>query len=282
MAYDEPMPGHRAAQCVSAILVVVFVWGLAVWLVPQLRPFRVQTVLALVPAGIALLGFAVAFAAAGRDNVPLVPLVVGLLVILGGSAADIYATVAHSPDLKREANPVLRVLLDSGHSLDAVYIFALSTQVLWVLAGAALWVGLLRHRTDLVYHMPATGSLLAYFKAGTGGRDLTYRQWCCPFTWSELPRAGPFICWFASAWLGIGLLRYYAAAEWYRLVQPTIPNRVVVCSVLFLVVCIAYPLWLRTARRALPEPELEWELLPFADEFEVLELPPDAEEELTG
>jgi hypothetical protein len=274
MSDDEPMPGHRAAQWVSGLLAGVFLWGILVWAVPQMRPLRVPTVYALVPVALALLGFACEFAARGRDKVHPVALVAGVLFLLSASAADIYATLTHSPDLKREANPVLRALLDSGHSLDFVYAYGVASQALWILVGVVLWVAFLRHRTDLVRHMPADGSLLAYLKAGTGGRDLTYRQWLCPFTWSELPRAVPFACWAAVAWIGIGLLRFYAAAEWYRFVQPTVTNRVVACSAFLVIVCAAYALWLRLARRALPEPEPE--PLPLSDEpGEILDLPPD-------
>jgi len=275
MSDDEPMPGRRPAQWVCGIVSVLFFWGLVVWLAPQLRPLRVPTVYALLPVAFALFAFASAFAHAGRDTLPAVPLVAGLALFIGGSVADIYATLAHTPDLKREANPVIRELLDTGHPIEFVYAYGLTGQALWILAGVALWVGLLRHRTDLVRHMPATGSLLAYLKAGTGGRDLTYRQWLCPLRWNELPRPVPFVCGTAIVWVGISLLRYYAAAEWYQLVRPTFWNRVTVFFAILVVVCVAYARWLRTARRALPEPEP----LALALKTEILDLPPDGNDQ---
>ncbi|MBA4065224.1 MAG: hypothetical protein C0501_16235 [Isosphaera sp.] len=250
---DDPMPGRTAARWLSGILVAMILWVLAVWLAPQLRPLRVPTVYAVLAAGGVVLVLAVRFAAAGRDRTPVGPLLAGWAVWFGGAAADILATVTHTPDLAREANPLIRALLDAGWPVDAVYAYGAVSQAVFVAVGAVLWVAFLKHRTDLVRLMPPSGSLLAYFKAGTGARELSYRQWLCPLTAAELPWGYHYACWGAVCFVGIGAARFYAAAEWHRLVEPTVANRVVAGTVMLLVVCVAYAWWLKAARRALPD-----------------------------
>src|SRR5947199_376264 len=84
------------------------------------------------------------------------------------------ATVTHSPTLRREANPVLRRLLNNGVALEWVFLFGGIMQILFVSLTMVLWLGLLKHRHTLAATMPPSGSLLEYFKAGTGGRKLSY------------------------------------------------------------------------------------------------------------
>lgn len=251
---DYAMPGRTAARWLSGILVAAVLWTLTVWLVPKLQPLRVPTVYGVLAATGVVLVLAVRFAAQGRDRVPFLGLLAGWAVWFGGSAADIGATIAHTPDLKREANPLIRSLLDSGITIDAVYAFGVVSQAVFIAAGAVLWVALLKHRTDLVRSMPPAGSLLAYLKAGTGGRELSYRQWLCPLTASELPWGYHYACWGGACFIAIGVARSYAAAEWYRLVFPTVPNRLIAGTAIVLVLCVVYAAWLKAARAALPEP----------------------------
>jgi hypothetical protein len=260
------MPGRTAARWFCGIIVIAFLWWLAVVLVPRLRWLEVPTLYALVPVGVVALVLAVVFRAAGRTSAPAGARVAGWAVIIGGSAADIFATVWHSPTLTREANPILRGLLDSGHSLALVYGYALVIQALGIVGACVTWDALLRHRKELAALMPAAGSLLAYFKAGTGGRHLSYRQWLCPLRWNDLPEGYAYACWAGACGVGICLARFYAAAEWYRIVLPTASNRVIAGGILLLLLCVSYAAWLRSARRALPEPESDE--LPVAEELD--------------
>jgi hypothetical protein len=246
--YGYTLPGRRLAQVVLTSL-MVGIFGIAAAFLPQARPAVVPLCASLIPLFAVALAAAVPLALAGKDAAPVGPLVAGWAVTLGGAACDIYATLTHSPDLAREANPVIRGLLDNGVSLGQVYLFGAVLQALFVGLTMALWLGFLKHRHTLVATMPAQGSLLAYFKAGTGGRELSYRQWLCPLAYSDLPWAYHLAWWTAVAFVGVSVYRFYLALEWYRVV-PLDPLwvRFLAPSVLLLAICWGYAVWLRRER----------------------------------
>jgi hypothetical protein len=250
VSYGYALPGRRLAQVAVTSIVLGFFALVAVFL-PQARPAIIPLCASLVPLFAVALAAAVPLALTGKGTAPVVPLVAGWAVILGGAACDVSATVTHSPDLAREANPVLRGLLDNGVSLEQVYLFAAVLQVLFVGLAMVLWLGLLKHRHTLAGTMPPPGSLLAYFKAGTGGRELSYRQWLCPLAYADLPWAYHLAWWTAVALVGVSAYRFYLALEWYG-VAPMHPLwvRFIVPSVLLLVTCWWYAAWLRRAGRA--------------------------------
>jgi hypothetical protein len=251
-----PEPGHAAAQMIAFTFTVLVLWGLAVFLLPALEPLQVPSCYAFAALGVVTLVAAIVLAARGPDPAPEGELLVGWGIILVGTGLDIFATVYHSPGLEREGNPVLRILLDSGHSLEWVYGYAAVLQLTWVGLAGALWLGLLRHQRPLVEAVPPGASLLAAFKAGTGGRDLTYRQWLLPVAYADLPRAYPLTLWCGAAFVAVSGYRVYLAAEWFRL-APThsLQVRLVAPGLILLAATVAYAAWLRDARRALPVPE---------------------------
>jgi hypothetical protein len=246
--YGYALPGRRLAQVVVMTIMLGF-FGLIVLFLPQTQAGVVPVCLSMVPLFGVALAAAIPLAAAGAEDAPTVPLLAGWAVILGGAACDIYATVSHSPNLAREANPVLRGLLDNGVSLEQVYLFAAVGQVLFIGLAMVLWLGLLKHRHTLVATMPPRGSLLAYFKAGTGGRELSYRQWLCPLTYRDLPWAYHLTWWTAVVFVSLSAYRFYLALEWYE-VAPLNPlgARLIAPSLLFVATCWCYAVWLRDAR----------------------------------
>jgi hypothetical protein len=250
-SYGYALPGRRLAQVAVMSLVLATFCMIATFL-PQTQAAVVPLCASLVPLFAVAVVAALPLAAAGEDDAPAAPLLAGWAVVLGGAACDIYATVTHSPDLAREGNPIIRGLLDNGMSLGQVYLFGAVLQVLFVGLGMVLWLGLLRHRHTLVATMPPRGSVLAYLKAGTGGRELTYRQWCCPLTYSELPWAYHFAWWCGVAFVGGSAYRFYLALEWYEVV-PVHPLwvRFIAPSVALFVTCWWYGAWLRDARARL-------------------------------
>jgi hypothetical protein len=196
------------------------------------------------------LAAAVPLALAGKELAPLPPLIAGWAVVLGGAACDIVATVTHSPDLAREGNPLLSGRLGRGVSLELVYLFGAVSQLLFIGMALVLWLGLLKHRRTLAGTMPPQGSLLAYFKAGTGGRELSYRQWLCPLAYADLPWAYHLTWWCGVAFVAISVYRFYLALEWCGLapLQP-LSVRFIAPSVLLLATCWWYAAWLRGADR---------------------------------
>jgi hypothetical protein len=247
----EALPGRRLAlvMVVSIVLCVVGTIGI---LLPQAQPIAIPLCLSLVPLFAVALAAAIPLAALGKDDVPGGAMLAGWAVILGGAACDIVATVTRSPDLSQEANPILRALLDNGVSLPLVYLYGALTQALFIGLATVLWFGLLTHRSTLIASMPPHGSLLAYLKAGTGGRHLTYRQWTFPLTYSELPCAY-HLAWFgAVACVAMSAYRFYLALEWYEYApRDTLWVRLIAPSVLLVVACVWYAAWLRAARARL-------------------------------
>src|SRR5262249_5429191 len=65
----------------------------------------------------------------------------------------------------------------------------------FVVLTMVLWLGLLKHRRTLAATMPPSGSLLAYFKARTRRRELSYPPWICSLVYSDLPWAYHFAWW---------------------------------------------------------------------------------------
>ena len=93
---------------------------------------------------------------------------------------------------------------------------------------------------------------MAYFKAGTGGGDLSYRQWLCPLAYADLPSAYHLAWWTAVAFVGTSVYRFYLALEWYG-VAPLQPLwvRFVAPSILLVLTCWWYAAWLRSGRARL-------------------------------
>ncbi len=246
--YGYLLPGRRPAG-VAMISIVLGLLAVIAAIVPQARAAVVPLCASLIPLFAVALAAAVPLAMIGKSAPSAGPLVSGWAVIIGGAACDIYATVTHSPDLAREANPVLRGLLDNGVSVGQVYLFGAVLQALFVALAMALWLAFLKHRHTLVATLPPCGSLLAYFKAGTGGRELSYRQWLCPLAYADLPWAYHLALWTGVAFVGVSAYRFYLALEWYG-VAPLHPLwvRFLTPSVLFFATCWWYAAWLRSAR----------------------------------
>jgi hypothetical protein len=217
---------------------------------PQAQPAAVPVCLMLVPLLAAAFGAAVPLALFGEDDAPIAPLIAGWTLIVGGTICDVVATAVHSPDLTREANPVIRGLLDNDVSLVQVYVYGAVMQVLFVGLSMALWLGFLKHRHTLAATMPPHGSLLAYLKAGTGARELSYRQWVCPLRYSELPWAYHLAWWAGIGFVATSAYRFYLAVEWYG-IAPLEPMwvRLIAPSIVLLATCWAYASWLRRAKR---------------------------------
>jgi hypothetical protein len=252
VSYGYALPGRRLAQ-VAMTSFVLGIFAVIAAFLPQAEPIIIPLCASLIPIFAVPLAVALPLAIAGKGTAPAGPLLAGWAVILGGAACDIFATVTHSPDLDREANPVIRGLLDNGLSIEGVYFIAAVLQLLWVLLALVLWLGILKHRHTLAATMPPRGSLLVYFKAGTGGRELSYRQWLCPLTYADLPWAYHLVWWTSVVFIGASVYRFYLALEWYEVV-PMHPLwvRFIAPSVVVLATCWWYAAWLRSAAPASP------------------------------
>lgn len=179
----------------------------------------------------------------GNSNLPLIPLLVGVVSIVGGASFDVIATLAKSPTLTMETNPVARSLLDSGHSVEFVYMYGLSAQVLIIILGSIMWVAFLRHRQTLLASArdAKPQSYLEFVKAALGGEHLSWRQYLLPLKLSDLPKSYHMMWLCAVIWVGVSPFRWYLGLEWLNWVHGF---RGQVIAILMVLSLIGYAVWL--------------------------------------
>jgi hypothetical protein len=182
-----PLPWTREAHFLFYYILVVILWILVVFPLRMFPSTVTLSALALPVALVVGLLIAIRVARAGTAGAPAILVVPGVFVIVAGAIFDMAATVYHSPDLGRENNPIARLLLDSGYSVGTVYGFAVLCQGLYLGLLSTLWIGLLKHREFLVASLREERSFWRFFKAATGGKALTWRQWFLPLRLSEMP-----------------------------------------------------------------------------------------------
>lgn len=179
----------------------------------------------------------------GTGNMPSLPLITGIFLLVGGTAFDMIVTVVYSPTLNMEANPVARSLLDSGHSVLFVYVYAVMAQVLLTLLGCVMWVAFLRHRATLVASARNSRpkSYFEFVKSMLGGEKLSWRQYLLPIRLSELPKAYHLTWIFAVIWMGSSLYRWYFGMEWLG----WFPGLRIQALIAWVIICsLGYALWL--------------------------------------
>lgn len=82
------------------------------------------------------------------------PFILGVVLVFLGSAIDMMVTVICSPDLIEEGNPVLVALLNNNFSLQSVYLFTLSYQLLKVTITLFLWSSFLKAYARILKLIP--------------------------------------------------------------------------------------------------------------------------------
>jgi len=183
----------------------------------------------------------------GPSPLPRGTFFVGALVIFGSTALDAAATYTHSPDLQQEANPLLRALLEAGHSLPFIYAYAVVFALIYVAMACVGWAGFLRHREALVRSALAQspGTFGEFLRAAMGGGHLTPRRFWLSVRLSDCAKAYHAVCFlWAVAPVSWSIARWYAGLVWLDLV----PNALGVVAVVSTVGSIAgYLLWLRRA-----------------------------------
>jgi hypothetical protein len=139
------LPGLRYARAFYFLLIAVVFVPVLTFLIPALSPVAEASTYVL-PAGLALIAVVVyRLMMAGIAPIPVFAFITGAVFIAGGAGFDIFATLLHSPDLSRESNPIARLLLDSGKSVEFVMFFGAVCQSLAAIASVLLWGGLLSH-----------------------------------------------------------------------------------------------------------------------------------------
>jgi hypothetical protein len=155
----------------------------------------------------------------GPAELSILPFIIGAILLIGGAAFDMLATVLRSPTLTREANPIARALLNSDHSLAFVYVYGFVTQFLYVFFTSTLWAAFLRHWGVVIAlaNRSRPRSYSEFIKAATGGGHLSWRQYLLPIKFSELSKSY-FMVWLIPIfWVGMSPYRWFLALEWFGL-----------------------------------------------------------------
>ena len=198
-----------------------------------------------IPAlGLLFTSYRLALQGEDRSSIPI--RWIGWMYMLGGISFDMAATIIHSPDLSQEMNPIARILLDSGHALSFVYIYGFVMQGILLIFYCIVWAGFLRHNRlylKSVYQL-GSRSYWFFFKAATGGGNLTWRQWLLPISLNDLPSAY-HILWFTAPYLVLGsaTYRYLLGLQWFDLFP--FVNRILLGGTILGLAFLIEMIWLR-------------------------------------
>lgn len=245
--FEEKPPGTLEGYALTVVTMLFAVWAIVVVGLGFGDRLVIATVYAMPFVMTFALWLSVRVARLGTSNLPLVPTSLGLGFLIGGPVLDLAATVTHSPDLAMEGNPVARALLDSDHSLFWVYRYAFATQAMLIATACALWIGLLRHRDQIVQAVGRHAGFWEFFKAATGGGPLTWRQWLFPVKASEIPHPYHYFWIFVVAFVSGAIDRWAVALNWYGLVP--LEARWAILGTSMTLGVTAYFAWLRRATR---------------------------------
>lgn len=214
-----PPGAERLAAWTVRVLVVAWILG-GLLAHPHLTAeAKVRIAYALLPLLPLMCALAIALAARGMGAAGWLPLVGGWVFVAGGAAFDIVATLVHTPDLAREANPAARALLDSDHGVGFVYVFAGIAQASVVGFIGALWTGLLRHRRSWLDSAMDLGPRTygAFVRFALSGKPMTWPQFLWPFGRDRRKMYGCVIWVLVPPLMGLFAHRWCLGLEWFAL-----------------------------------------------------------------
>jgi len=243
MASESEIIESKAQPYAKKLLFVILFLCIVLYVYPLLGMLRLPLAYCFPFAVGYAIYLVIALYRLGTSPLPIVPLVSVWSLIIIGIAFDVLITIIINPSLSMETNLVARVLLDSGNSLEFVYIYGFVAQSLLVVFACLMWATFLRHRqtiVDLAWQLnPKTAKefMLAAFRGKTrwewfyGWRPSDYKD----YKWFRI------LQWFF--WLSAmhGLLRLYFGLRWLGL---RLPQNVLMVLYLLLIT-VPYFFWLR-------------------------------------
>jgi hypothetical protein len=240
---------RRAAQL--EILALCCVTILLIILQADLLPrFRVELCYASILIGVVTLCEAGTMAYSASGEFRILPSALGVIWIGLGAGVETIAVLATRPDLKY-VNHIITILQCTGHSNSFVFAYVAMGEVLMVGTLSLLWIAWTRSCETIVDELPPTRNYWLLLKASTGGRDLTFRQWLVPLTYSELPAAVPLVWATLVVAMGAWVMRYLSTLVLFNVVPWWFSW--VIASLGGFVSWASYVFWLRANVRLDPQ-----------------------------
>jgi hypothetical protein len=249
MSKAEEIRLQTNSLCIQFLISVLLIGygSILVLYVPLFQGIRQFTLYFLLVALIYLIVLAYRIAAYGQGKRLGIPFIIGVVVIFGGAAFDMLATVTKSPDLSLEGNPYARMLLDTGHSVASVYSYAVVAQLLLQLMFTMLLLIFLRHK-DTVLELAWEAkpkSRYEFVKAAFGMESYSWRQMWFSFKASRdyYKRSALHVLMFLICIiLAAQPFRWWLGAEWFGIV-PNLPDVAIVFG-LGAIGIVLYFVWL--------------------------------------
>lgn len=237
----EKQTNPYAKQLFVAGPIVAVLFSLGFY-TPYLRAFRIPLVFLLPVFCIYCIGLAMIMVRKAVPPLPRLPLIIGLLVTVGGLAFQGFVAVIKEARV-REINLISRSLLDSGYSENFIAIYGIITDIAFVVLICAMWAAFLKHKDTIIALAKNNNdkSWLGFFKAAMGGAHLSWRQFILPLKMNELPKS------YYLVWILAFYLFWTSLSLWYpglhRLGLVSLPPYLVL-SILIFAPFISYLLWL--------------------------------------
>lgn len=193
--------------------------------------FGMLALLGLVLACIYILYYSLILYRSLPNRVPSIPFWMGTFLVAGGSIADMFITVLYSPDLVREGNYMVLMLLDMNATLWFIYLYMLFIQIIFTILALSLWACFLKTYPNRLHRIPYK-NLRTTFKwcigAGEGGM----------LNWFLLKKVDPY---FSLSLMSVMLVvmqffHWYAVLEWIEIIPISNSSRSVA---LISVACIS-------------------------------------------
>lgn len=211
---------ENSTSSIKWISITIFtLWITGTFIILKRPMVQLVAIFCIIPQLIALNILSFQLLSKARNLLLSKTFIAGCIFMVGGAFFDIAATIYHTPDLKREANPIVRFLFSNGFSISFIYIYGIIAQFLTILWSGFLWAAFIRHRTlwlnTVMLLKPKSFS--AFIRFSFSGKPLGIIDFLIPFGKGRSKKIS-FIFWIIiPTVVGIYLHRWLLGFHWFKL-----------------------------------------------------------------
>ena len=211
---------ESSTSSIKWISITIFIlWITSSFILVKKPMIQLTIIFCIIPQLIALNILSFQLLSKARNPLAWKTFIAGCIFMIGGAFFDIAATIYHTPDLKREANPIVRFLFANGFSISFIYIYGIIAQFLTILWGVLLWAAFIRHRTlwlDTVMLLEPK-SFAAFIRFSFSGKPFGIIDFLIPFGKKRSKKIS-FIFWIIiPAVVGLYFHRWLLGFHWFNL-----------------------------------------------------------------